>query len=305
MLDVRLARFISALRCPVCRSPLEEEGINTLVCTGDSHRFKVHDGCPTLLSDVGEALQKDEYPKEGGCTTASADDTLSGWKAQLENALHPPSISCHRDPLMERSPASKLFTDSISLVLNIGGGPNRYRPMEIVLNLVRFDNVDLVADAHNLPFHNGSVDAVICNAVLEHTRNHEHVMSEIFRVLRPSGQLYVEVPFIYYEHGYPNDYRRFTLTGLKNLFSDYEDTEYGITEGPVSAQLQLGNILLQSLIPSRYRLSRMFISGVYKWLLFPLKYLDQYTCNLPDARLLCAGFYAYGRKPAGPASGSS
>ncbi len=50
------------------------------------------------------------------------------------------------------------------------------------------------ADARRLPFADGCFDLVICAEVLEHVRDHDRVLSEIARVLRPGGDLVVSVP---------------------------------------------------------------------------------------------------------------
>ncbi|MSP51316.1 MAG: class I SAM-dependent methyltransferase [Alphaproteobacteria bacterium] len=45
-----------------------------------------------------------------------------------------------------------------------------------------------------LPFGNDTFDLAVSVAVLEHVQDQQAVLSEIFRVLRPSGHLYIEVP---------------------------------------------------------------------------------------------------------------
>ena len=58
------------------------------------------------------------------------------------------------------------------------------------------DNVDIVADAAALPFKDGSFDAVVIQAVLEHVENAPKVVSEICRVLKADGIVYSETPFL-------------------------------------------------------------------------------------------------------------
>lgn len=52
----------------------------------------------------------------------------------------------------------------------------------------------LVGDALDLPFGEGSFDAVICSEVLEHIPDWRGAVSEIARVLKPGGQLCISVP---------------------------------------------------------------------------------------------------------------
>ena len=52
----------------------------------------------------------------------------------------------------------------------------------------------LSADATNLPFPDGSFDAIIAAEILEHVPNDGAAMAEIARVLRPGGRVAVTVP---------------------------------------------------------------------------------------------------------------
>lgn len=55
---------------------------------------------------------------------------------------------------------------------------------------------DLLADAHRLPFSDGSVDVVVAISVLEHLRSPAVALREILRVLRPGGALIGSVALI-------------------------------------------------------------------------------------------------------------
>jgi SAM-dependent methyltransferase len=50
-------------------------------------------------------------------------------------------------------------------------------------------------DIHEIPFDDGTFDAVLCNHVLEHVRDDIKAMQEISRVLRPGGFAILQVPF--------------------------------------------------------------------------------------------------------------
>ncbi len=78
-------------------------------------------------------------------------------------------------------------------------------------------NIDILSPLHNIPMEDGYFDAIICNAVLEHVENPEEVMSELSRVCKPDGILYLCVPFMQPEHLDPTDYQRYTIEGLKSL----------------------------------------------------------------------------------------
>lgn len=50
------------------------------------------------------------------------------------------------------------------------------------------------ADAYDLPFPNESFQLVLLVAVLEHTREPWRILGEVYRVLRPRGQVIIVVP---------------------------------------------------------------------------------------------------------------
>ena len=82
---------------------------------------------------------------------------------------------------------------------------------------------DIVGDIHSLPFQDGSVDAVICKAVLEHVPEPQTAVEECHRVLRKGGKIFAYVPFIHGYHGAKNykDYYRFTKDGVMYIFRHF------------------------------------------------------------------------------------
>jgi SAM-dependent methyltransferase len=216
----------------------------------------------------------------------------------LLERLRPPGLIYDDNPDMQAPWVRRIF-DHVgpeTLVLNVGGGPRRYGVADINLNISKFPNVDLVADAHEIPLLSASVDSVICNAVLEHVRSPERVVEELLRVLKPGGLLYAEVPFIFFFHGYPSDYRRYTYEGMRLLFGDLDALEVSLSGGPMSALLQTANIVLEDMLPERARLTRKAFNGTFRLLTFPLKYLDRLWTHRPDKPRVACGYRVLGRK---------
>ena len=76
------------------------------------------------------------------------------------------------------------------------------------------------ADMTAMPFADSSVDAFFSAFVLEHVKDYQKAISEMKRSLKPGGRLMLVVPFIFYYHGAPSDYVRFTDSYLRELFAD-------------------------------------------------------------------------------------
>lgn len=71
------------------------------------------------------------------------------------------------------------------------------------------------ADAKALPFTDGSFDAAFCLEVLEHVPDPALVVSEIARVTRPGGRIWLSMPFLYPVHDAPYDFQRYSPYGLR------------------------------------------------------------------------------------------
>ena len=82
-------------------------------------------------------------------------------------------------------------------------------------------DLDLIFDAtKTFPLSSESFDSLFCYSVLEHTPKPWNVVPELYRVLKPGGCAILSVPFIFYLHGAPYDYYRFTKYGISNLVEE-------------------------------------------------------------------------------------
>jgi len=109
------------------------------------------------------------------------------------------------------------------LVLDLGCGDGSYKAL--FPNRIGFDhrpgaNVDVVGDAHQLPFTNEKFDLILCTELLEHLHSPHLAIAEMKRVLKTGGTLLLTTRFIFPLHDVPNDYYRFTKYGLRFLFSE-------------------------------------------------------------------------------------
>ena len=182
-------------------------------------------------------------------------------------------------------------------VLNIGSGSRKLKGKSIVnLDLKRYSNVSLVGNAESLPFSSFSFDGVITIATLEHIRDIKKAISEIKRVLKPGGLVYAVIPFMAGYHSAPFDYRRWTMEGVKVLFSDFETMDVGVASGPTSAFLWIFQEWLAMLLSFNIRTLYQILLIILMILTFPLKLLDLFLSKYSFAKNISYTFYFFGKK---------
>jgi SAM-dependent methyltransferase len=84
---------------------------------------------------------------------------------------------------------------------------------------------DVLADNNFLPFKDNSFDGVIASETLEHTPDYEHAISEMVRVTRSGGYIFISVPFIFPLHYHSFDFQRITEYRFSQLFNSHEIIE--------------------------------------------------------------------------------
>lgn len=112
-------------------------------------------------------------------------------------------------------------------VLEIGskeyGGSYGFRgqyPDFTGLDMAEGQGVDVVCDLSETtgPLQTGHYALIICCSVLEHCAQPWNMADNIVRLLKPGGRVYVCVPWTWRYHPYPDDYWRFSWSGIKALF---------------------------------------------------------------------------------------
>jgi len=110
-------------------------------------------------------------------------------------------------------------------VLDLGAGKLPFRSalqavvdQYISLDLTReHPDLNLIANGEQLPLKADSIDVVFSSQVMEHVPHPWCFMQEITRVLKPEGVLILSVPFMFYIHGAPHDYYRYTPYAVRTL----------------------------------------------------------------------------------------
>lgn len=163
----------------------------------------------------------------------------------------------------------KYSTSAVTLDIGASGSDHReYFPNRTTLDVDASKNSDVVADAHNLPFKDGSFEVVVCSEMLEHADDPQKVIDEIGRVLKPGGLAVLTTRFAFPIHDAPSDYWRFTPYGLRKLFSEFEVIEVATDGGPShTIAIQLQRIIFQTDLPK-------VIKGILYFVITVLPYFD-------------------------------
>jgi SAM-dependent methyltransferase len=181
------------------------------------------------------------------------------------------------------------------LVLNLGSGvADGKSPSTVNLDYFLFPFVDVVADAHNIPFEDSFFDVVLSEFMIEHVKDPSRVCSEISRVLKPGGTLYVSYPFIHPYHSFPNDYFRFTHSGLQAIFAGMEVIREGPLTGPACRWIGATADIFTFWI--KVAKVRIAMRALILALLSPMKFLDLAFNRLPESKCHAVTLFSILRK---------
>ncbi len=175
------------------------------------------------------------------------------------------------------------------IIVNLGSGSSKVNDKVINFDIFEYDSVDVLCSIDSLPLADNSVDAILNLAVLEHVPNPPKVVSEFNRVLKPGGQAFCFVPFIQGFHASPWDFQRYTSSGLRELFKDFEIIKLKAV-GPTSGLLwvfQEWFAIAFSFRSKKLHLILWLLVLVTTW---PLKFLDFFFTRNQMAENIASGF---------------
>ncbi len=286
-------------RCPKCHADAFAATEAEWTCTSCSTAYPLLLGKPFLLHP--ESPIRDYFLTHiGQARSATAKGRFKRWFRTPPQRVW--TRSCLRAVtrlLADNDPAR-----TGRVLLNIGSGTDGvYRklyapyPGLLRVGLPLDGRIDAFGDAMDFPLRDASVDLVLSSSVLEHIEDVERSVAEQFRLLKPGGLVYAEIPFLRAWHMEPVDYQRYTWSGIEKLFSrhGFETVERGICSGPFTAWALFVQDFLIGLAPGALKFPVRIVAS---WLLHPWKYFDRWVENAAWARKVACNFYFVGRKPA-------
>jgi len=289
ILGVNREKLISLMCCSVCRGDLAREA-HTLVCARGHGKFFIDREARWHLIDSASAQKYQSEHSSGVNRIKSFFKPYPRLYYFLWHIFCPVLLSGKRP-----SSVRKLISDS-AVVVNLGSGPRRIAPGFVNVDVAPFPEVDIVADAIRLPFKDNSVDALVHESLFEHLPDPEAAAREIARVLKPGGIMYASIPFLTPYHASPDDFNRWTASGMRRLFHFCTPVEQGVDAGPWSAMLVFVAYWIGVTFSFGSRKAAPAIGLLSMTILGPLKIFDYLFARLPGADAVAAQLYFIGRK---------
>ncbi len=256
--------------------------------------FRAVGSHPVLVDFASSILDENDVFASRGASVVDRGWGARRWRADRRNAVAEYHI---------RRLARSLSSGDRVLVIGGGTVGKGLEPLysHPDLQIVAFDiyassHTQVIADAHRIPFRDDSFDAVVVQAVLEHVLDPTHVVAEISRVLKPRGLVYAETAFLQHVHEGPFDFTRFTESGHRWLFREFDLIDSGAVAGPWYGLVWTLDYLARSLFRSRRAGQRV------RRVALPVARLDRYVPE-PFAIDSASGVFFFGRlsdRPIGP-----
>jgi uncharacterized protein YbaR (Trm112 family)/SAM-dependent methyltransferase len=288
------------LACPTCKTPIALTESH-LTCNRCGVTYHYISGVPCLIDTQSPVFEwyAPELPKP----------QRNGFKAFLwkcyqllkpsERVWTRRSLNVIQEMLEEKNPDSA----SHNVVLIGAGFEPPYRrllkPYQHIhrVGLAHRGETNVCCDICDIPLTSNSADLVFSSSIIEHVYNPERAVAEMFRILKPGGLVYTEIPFMRAYHMIPVDYQRYTISGIQQLFSrhGFSLVDKGICSGPFTGFVLFIIDFFTGLLQFNSTLSAIVILGL-AILLHPIKYLDRLFEDSGWAEISACNFYYLGRK---------
>jgi SAM-dependent methyltransferase len=184
-----------------------------------------------------------------------------------------------------------------AVCINVGAGITQYKNV-VNIEIRDGENIDIIGFGSAIPFLDCSVDLLITQEVLEHIGDYNSLMDEAYRVLKPGGRFYCQVPFQIGFHPGPYDYWRFSRQGLEFIFSPpkWDREIISITLGHGSGFYRIAvEFLAVTISCLNQRLYRP-TKALAAIMLYPVKFFDLLTPFSQEKDRIPGGYFCIARK---------
>lgn len=243
------------------------------------NRYNVFDLTPILFTATNELFSSEQIINHLPTTQNEKFHDTKNVKNKIRKSL--PMLAFDGRQMKRYGELnSMLSTGSKILIIGTGSKYAYYRNIfsdHVVVNSDVHNQfkVDVIFDAHQIPFKDETFDLVLSSQVLEHTMRPWIVAKEIMRVTRKGGIIHTEVPFCFPYHGQPYDFFRFSPGGLRVLFDQCLLLKSEVINGDGSASAYMLSESLINKFKREHRYARMLTLFFSRFMFFWFKYFEK------------------------------
>lgn len=290
--------FEALLACPACNQKLIHNP-DSYVCVNDDCKqsYPIVNQVPILVSDtIGTFSSK-------ACVEEVSEPYRRSWKKRLRAFV--PRISMNYVARKNFDEFRRLLRrESSTPLVVVLGGAEAGAGMESILadeslrilesDVVVGSRTQVIFDASHIPLETASVDGVVIQAVLEFIPDPANTVAEIYRVLKPRGMVYSEMPFMQDVAGGRYDFTRLTHLGHLRLYRRFAEIRSGACGGPATALAWTLQHFFLSFVraPWQRDLTKIFTGLSLFW----VKYFDYLLLATPGGLDAASGTYLLARK---------
>jgi len=171
------------------------------------------------------------------------------------------------------------------VVLDVGAGTTPYKKFFKFNRYITLDNhsypgIDITADiTKRIPIRSSSMDSVVCFQVLEHIKEPQRAVNEIYRVLKRKGVCLLTTHMAAPLHGEPNDYFRFSKYALQHLFRKFKYVKVSPNGGAALSIMQLIIWGVSEKLPSVFSKPIIIFLNIFGKVLDKIFYSPVFTIN--------------------------
>jgi uncharacterized protein YbaR (Trm112 family)/SAM-dependent methyltransferase len=309
--STRTNKLAEIMACPQCEAPFDDrwsgeyqedlQGFG-IKCNRCGASYPIYYGMPSLIPDDSPVFEWYDPT-----IPAKKSKGAKGKLMRLRKALLPaPRVwSKKSQAVVQRILEEKHPDKPENTVILIGSGHESVyqqilAPYHDIIRcgLAHDGRTDLACDVCKLPFVRDHADLIIASSVHEHVYDAPAAVAEEYRVLKPGGLVYTEIPFMRAYHMAPIDYQRYTPAGIRALHEQagFTTLEVGICSGPFTALAlflaDFARALGGAIHPSVKLVAHLAVSLA----VHPMKYLDRLFENAEWAEIPACNFYYLGVK---------
>jgi SAM-dependent methyltransferase/uncharacterized protein YbaR (Trm112 family) len=290
-------RFESLLVCPVCHTELSRDRTH-YICQSNicKQEYPLIRKIPIFVTEIISTFTASAYRD---------DNRTRSWNVKKHLRSLVPRISVNLAASKNIGEVRNLILSDTPrpLVLVVGGAEmgagmcgllrdERIKCLES--DIVIGTRTEIVFDASYIPLKAGSVDGVIIQAVLEYIPDPAQTVAEIYRVLKPGGIVYSEMPFLQNVHGGRYDFTRLTHLGHLRLYRQFTEIQSGACAGPATALAWSLQHFFLSFVKAPWQrdLTKVGTGLLFFW----LKYFDYLLAGTPGCLDAATGTFLLARK---------